>query len=306
MPEQHGEDGDGQFMVDEPEEVEEDAAAEAVEPACDQMRAARKAAKMSLKAVAEKTRVPLRHLEALERGDYEALPGVTYCAGFARAYARAVGMDEAELVAQLRAEIDEMGGVRHDGYEFEEAVNPRSVPPRWLAWTAAIIAILLAGGYFIWRSQLATAPTDEQIARQTRQETRIADRAGTPAAPNMAPNRAEGPVVMTAADEVWLRIYQPDGKRLFEGALQKGQSYTLPTDAKDPMILTGRPDALAITVGGVAIPPLGTAEKTISDVPISPKALLARLHDAQAAGQGETGAADNASAPMPADNAPGG
>ncbi|MET0137909.1 MAG: helix-turn-helix transcriptional regulator, partial [Sphingobium sp.] len=55
-----------------------------------QMRAAREAAGLQLTEVAARTRVPLRHLEALERGDFAALPGITYCAGFTRAYARAV------------------------------------------------------------------------------------------------------------------------------------------------------------------------------------------------------------------------
>ena len=42
------------------------------------------------------------------------------------------------------------------------------------------------------------------------------------------------------------------------------------------MILTGRPDALAVTVGGKSVAPLGPPEKSVSDLPISGAALLAR------------------------------
>ena len=241
----------------------------------EQMRRAREAAGLSLEDVANQTRVPLRHLSALETGNYQALPGTTYCAGFARAFARVVGLDEAALVAKVRAEIDDAGGLGNDPYEFEEAVDPSSVPPRWLALLAAALVLLLAGGYAIWRMQLNTPPTDEQLAAEQRTETRIADPAAQ-ARPAAAAAQPSGPVVMTAVNEVWLRIYQPDGKRLYEGTLAKNQTYTVPDNASNPMILTGRPDAIAVTIGGQAIPPLGAPERTISDVPVSAAALLAR------------------------------
>jgi cytoskeleton protein RodZ len=82
-----------------------------VEPARpgDRLRAARDSRGLSLAEIAARTRVPQRHLEALEAGDYGALPSPTYAMGFAKAYARAVGMDEVELAADLRRELDRMG-----------------------------------------------------------------------------------------------------------------------------------------------------------------------------------------------------
>ena len=243
-----------------------------VSGAAARMRAAREAAGMSLKDIAEKTRVPLRHLAALEDGNFSALPGATYVAGFARAYARAVGLDEGELVSQIRQEIGDAGGLGHSPYEFEEAVNPARIPPRWLAWTAALLVLIIAGAYGIWRMQLTTPPTDDQIAAESN-DTGVEP---VNAAATTAPAPVTGPVVMTAVDDVWIRIYQADGTRLYEGTLKRGESYTVPDTARDPMILTGRPDALSVTVGGQAIPPLGSPEKTISDVPVSASGLLAR------------------------------
>lgn len=288
-------------MSEKPIEAQEDAGS-AVNSASERMRAAREAAGMSLKDVAETTRVPLRHLASLEEGDFAALPGTTYCAGFARAYARAVGMDEASLVSQIKAEIDEMGGVGQGAYEFEEAVNPARVPPRWLAWAGAALVVVLAAGYGLWRTQLNTPPTDEQIAVQTARDAIEAtpDETAGLAAPPLP--RLEGPVVMTAADDVWMRIYQPDGTRLYEGTLKRGESYTVPDSARDPMILTGRPDVLAVTVGGQAVPPLGTAERTISDVPVSATALLERAGQGTAEGAAET--APTGAVTMPSTAAP--
>jgi cytoskeletal protein RodZ len=46
---------------------------------------------MSLAEIGARTRVPLRHLEAIEASNYGALPSPTYAVGFVRAYARALG-----------------------------------------------------------------------------------------------------------------------------------------------------------------------------------------------------------------------
>lgn len=280
--------------MSEPEEAKL-VATDMAKSAAERMKAAREASGLSLEDVAQKTRVPLRHLASIEQGDYAALPSMTYVSGFARAYARAVGLDEADLVSQLRGEVNQMGGLGQDPYEFEEAVNPNRVPPRWLAWTAALIALLLAGGYGLWRMQLNTPPTDAQIEAQAERD-QAAQAAQGPAQPAAAPTPVAptGPVVLTAADDVWLRIYEKGGERLYEGTLARGQSYTVPAEAKEPLILTGRPDALAVTVGGQAIPPLGTAERTISDVPVTAAALLARAAGAEDAMPD----APNASAPV--------
>ncbi|MBP6581297.1 MAG: helix-turn-helix domain-containing protein, partial [Sphingorhabdus sp.] len=77
--------------------------------ASQRLRAAREAARLSLADVAAKTRVPMRHLEAIEEGEFATLPGATYILGFSRSYARAVGLDATELTDQLREELAEGG-----------------------------------------------------------------------------------------------------------------------------------------------------------------------------------------------------
>ncbi|HEX7820541.1 MAG TPA: RodZ domain-containing protein [Sphingobium sp.] len=260
-----------------------------------QMRSAREAAGLQLAEVAARTRVPLRHLEALERGDFAALPGITYCAGFTRAYARAVGLDEKALVSRVREEIDAAGDFSPaDVYQIEEPTDPARVPPRSLAWVAAIVGLLMVSGYGLWRMQVNTPPGEEVAAQPT-----VAQVGATRLKP-APPPVLTGPVVLTAVEDVWLRIYDADGKSLLQKTLVKGESYTVPAEAHGPMILTGRPDALAVTVAGRPIPPLGTAERTISDVPISAEALLARGTVQVPAGNGEQPSGSSAQQPQAA------
>ncbi|MEZ5654314.1 MAG: DUF4115 domain-containing protein [Sphingobium sp.] len=240
------------------------------------LRAAREERGMSLSEVAEATRVAQRQLEAIERSDFAALPGTPYAVGFARAYARAVGADEVAVARGVREELGALDAA--DRYEMFEPADPARIPSRGLAWTTAVIAVVLAVGYAVWRTQFFAASTDQEIsdlsnragAQAQAQADAALDAAKTPA------EGATGPVVLTAVNDVWLRIYDAGGERLFEKQMLKGDSYTVPPQANNPMILTGRPDALTVTVGGKPVAPLGPPERTIADVPISAEALLAR------------------------------
>lgn len=236
------------------------------------LRAAREAQGLSMQDVATRTRIAQRQLEAIERDDYAALPGIPYAVGFARAYARTVGLDEVAIAADVRNAVhnSELGANR---YEAFEPADPARVPSRTLAWTAAAIVVILVAGFAVWRTQLLTPPTGEEIAAEQAQPvaTSHAPASARPAVP------VEQTVVFTANDDVWLRIYDEAGERLKDGLMKKGESFTLPATARNPMILTGRPQALTVTVGGKPVPPLGAPDRTISDVPVSAEALLARV-----------------------------
>lgn len=237
------------------------------------LRAAREAQGLSMQDVATRTRIAQRQLEAIERDDYSALPGIPYAVGFARAYARAVDLDEVAIAADVRHAVhnSQLGANR---YEAFEPADPARVPSRVLAWTAAAIVIILVAGFMVWRTQLLTPPTGEEIAAQ---EAKPAAAAATkPAAGARPAAPAVQTVLFTANDDVWLRIYDEAGERLKDGLMKKGESFTLPANARNPMILTGRPQALTVTVNGKPIAPLGAPDRTISDVPVSAAALLAR------------------------------
>ena len=93
---------------------------------------------------------------------------------------------------------------------------------------------------------------------------------------------ADGPVALAATDAVWVKIY--DGpKTLFMGTMKAGDRFAVPVDAQAPQIITGRPNALQVTVGATVIPPLGPPEKRIKDVSLKGRDLLARLQTGSAA-----------------------
>lgn len=283
-------------MAEDPEVETGAVQAQDVQPATPgaKLRAARDVQGLSIQDVATRTRIAQRQLEAVERDDYAALPGIPYAVGFARAYARAVGVDEVMIAAEVRNAVhgSDLGANR---YEAFEPLDPARVPSRALAWTAAAIVVLLIAGFMIWRTQMFTPPTSEEIAAQEQAKPVAARPAGAaPAAP------VAQTVVFTAVDDVWLRIYDEAGERLKDGLMKKGESFTLPAAARNPMILTGRPQALGVTVGGKPVPPLGQADRTIADVPVSAEALLARAAGAGAVAAQPTATRPVGGAPVPA------
>jgi cytoskeleton protein RodZ len=236
----------------------------------EQLKAERERLGLTLSDLAAKTRVPMRHLESIERSEFSALPGSTYTLGFARSYARALGMDAAKISGDLRTEMAQHG---HGGYtaptQNYEPADPARVPSKALAWTAAAIGVLLVTAYFVWRSMTLGDATD--VAPPV-----TAVEKSAPAQAAAASPVAAGPVLLKATDNVWVKIYDADNNRIYEKEMAAGDSFAVPQDANKPMIVTGRPQVLTVTVGGKAVAPLGEADKTIADVEISAAALLAR------------------------------
>lgn len=242
----------------------------------EQLKAERERRGWTIDEIATRTRVPIRHLESIEKSNFSKIPGTTYALGFARSYARAMDMDEVKLGTNLRLELAEAGQSSYPApSQNYEPADPSSVPSKVLAWTAAVVGVLIVAGYFLFRSfNLDSAPADLAAPVSATQPASNTPASAPPAAALAAP--ATGDVVLTAAGVVWIKVYDTNKKRLFESEMKVGDTYTVPADANGPMIVTGRPDLLTLTVGGKAVAPLGTSERTVADIGISAKALSER------------------------------
>lgn len=73
------------------------------------LKKAREGANFSLQDIADRTKISLRFLAAIENDDFSALPGRVYIYGFTRAFARAVGLDEESVVAALQEKMQLAG-----------------------------------------------------------------------------------------------------------------------------------------------------------------------------------------------------
>ena len=235
----------------------------------DQLRAAREAKKVSLEDVAAQTRIPQRHLESLERSDWESLPAPTYTIGFAKSYASALGLDRTEIGEQLRAEL---GGQRLEAATMEvfEPADPKRTMPKWLV-LGALGAIVLLVALMSWLSNRSLEGGDSAAPTET--AAAPSDNSATTAPAPAAAAPVHGPVVLTAVAPAWIRITD-GGNKLFEGVLNPGQTYAVPATATAPLLRAGAPEALRINVGSAVAPAVGPAGVVTSNVSLLPADLM--------------------------------
>jgi cytoskeleton protein RodZ len=231
------------------------------------LREAREAKGLSVEDIAAQTRIPTRHLTSLEESDWDKLPAATYSIGFAKNYAGALGLYRTEIGDQLRAE---MGGTRLPAAhpEIYETVDPARTMPKGLVIGALglLVVVVLALSWLSNRSMQADPPVAE------------ASNAAAPAASTAAPTPPPAPlptaaVVITATEPVWVHI--EDGRNVLkEGQLAAGERFEVPANAAAPMLTTGKPEALRVSVGTAQAPPVGPAGKKVSDVSLKAADLM--------------------------------
>lgn len=120
-----------------------------------ELGAARERAGISLEEMAATLHLPVEQVRAVESDDYERLPPPAYVRGYLRAYAREVGMDADQVVADYDAVCGEAGEpelVVHAG------VPDPAAGRRPLLALLIVIAVVLAGALAWWLQQSTDAP----------------------------------------------------------------------------------------------------------------------------------------------------
>lgn len=115
---------------------------------------------VSLKDIADHTRIPLRHLQELERGDVSNWPAGVYARSWAREYAQEAGIDPDRViaivapVAAVEPTIDEIKQVREEREHMaldESPLAPLVQLMRKFAAVAVVLVLLVLAALMLWR-----------------------------------------------------------------------------------------------------------------------------------------------------------
>jgi len=267
---------------------------------------ARTASGLELTDIARDTRVPVRHLAAIEADAHDNLPALPYAIGFVKAFARAVGLDAEAVGAQFRAETTK---VAHTPAPPPMApLDERRLPPRGLATVSIVAVLVVIGAVVAWsagafdsaapREQaptpvaaaalspapVETGPTALAVtaaAVTTPPATSVAGPATVAAQPTASVAGGAGRVVITATEDAWYRIsaYDRGAHKVVTvktGVLAKGEHYDV-TPVPGQRLWTGRAGALQISVDGRSLPPLGGPVETVKNVSLDAADLRARI-----------------------------
>jgi cytoskeletal protein RodZ len=246
-----------------------------------ELRTARERAGVSLSDLAARTRIPQRSLRAIEENDFASVPKGIFVRSFIRAYAREVGVDPDEAIAEFSSMtepvpqdddetqvgfIHEQTPPRSPAFDFSEA------RPRWsYAFIAAALLIGLVGfNRYASKNQPdtpapVTAKADPARAAPATTVTANAGTAiGTPAGTE-APVATAGTgiqIEMRAQGLCWIRAVV-DGQPAVERLMQPGETQML-SGRTDITVRVGDPAALSYSINGRTGEPLGLANEAVT------------------------------------------
>lgn len=247
------------------------------------LRHQREARGVSLREIADASKISLRYLEALERDRLDVLPAPVFAKGFLREYARVVGLDPDEAVnLYLLALAD------RDVEPRESAGEPvpqrRSAAPSTLGYglllTLAVVLFLgVAAVLSFWagrrREARPVAPSPEALATfaapspaEAAEPTAAPPPAILPApgAPQAAP--AAGPLRVTLdfSEDCWVE-FVIDGRRRTSELRASGE--TLQLEAEQSVLLTlGNARGVRVEVDGLPFPLPTNSARVVRDLRI--------------------------------------
>ena len=266
----------------------------------ERLRDARERRGVSLRQIANATKISVGVLEALERNDISRLPGGIFGRGFVRSYAIEVGLDpEAtiqDFIAQFPNDSVTAGHPTSDQVEDHVAVESDRQTAGTFLWLIAISALVAAGLlYFATLGRRAgTEPAPPASVAAPAPETRAAaapppapapeQPSASPAATAAPPAAASAPasapapadarpavsatsgdqltVALTAKRPCWVSA-TVDGQKAIERLLQAGEQQTV-TVRREMVLTAGDASAIALQFNGADARSLGKSGEVVT------------------------------------------
>ncbi len=217
------------------------------------LRSQREHRDVSLREIADETRISMRYLQALEEDRFDILPAPVFARGFLREYARFVGLDADEVVTFYMSALGKAAVEDH----AEEPIATKVAASPWssvILLIAAIAALLVLVGLFSFlarqkgRNELVTPPVSlapvlapaPMLPPSVVGEPDVATPEPPPAAPIV--------VTLELIERCWVEVKVDGVQRISENYVA-GESLEL--EAESEVILTlGNPLAARIEVNG--------------------------------------------------------
>lgn len=230
------------------------------------LRRQREAREVSLREIAEASKISLRYLEALEDDRFDVLPAPVFARGFLREYSKVVGLNPDEVVntylAAQKSDADED--------EISAEIPVRGARPQrdWgygLLLSLAVVLLLgLVALLAFWaeRRRENAPPPQTSIAPPPPVAAPVAAPAAAP------PPIAEAPlrVSLDFTADCWIEVTS-DGKARSSELRARGETFEV--EAKEYVVLTlGNPEGVRVEVNGHPYALQFTAGKVLHDVRI--------------------------------------
>lgn len=241
------------------------------------LKALRESKRVTLRQIANVTRIAASALDAIERDDVKKLPGGIFGRSFVRAYARELGLDVEQTVAEFFGQFPDV----HDGLPVTAINHQDNGGAEWQvpagAVRGAMLAIpalaLLAWMVFgSWTSKSQTPLSAERISAArpevpapvpTRSVPDVIPAGGAlPAPAGATPGGSALTLHLTARAECWVSI-TADGREVVSRLMGVGEEEAVRA-VSELRIKVGDASAVGLRLNGAAVRPLGRAGQVVT------------------------------------------
>lgn len=231
-----------------------------------ELRREREMRNISVREISDTTKISTRFLQAIESGDYAALPAPVFTRGFIREYAGYLGLDGEEMVERYMAIIDrEEQRQEIEEAEMRERVSgPFSGLPAGGAvkWVVASLAVLVVTLGVVW-----------MVTRSGREAPPAEDPSAVVAPPEVLPATDPEPVRtaeqvqlrLTATRDSWINV-RVDEADPADFTLTSGQSRELTAERQIELLTVGNAGGVVVTLNGIELDALGREGQVVRNV----------------------------------------
>ena len=246
----------------------------------EELRREREIRGISLKEIADATKISKRFLEAIERNDHKTLPAPVFTRGFVREYARYLGLNADDIVNRYNfaaAGDDRIEQSQHLErlVEIQRPVpKKKGIPPPYarVDRNVVILIVIVAalGAVLYWTMRLRRPPhTEDAVAPPVAKPFVIAPKpVEQPPPAQTEPLR----LAIDTNDDSWI-ILEADGKEVVNARMRKGDHRVVEAKETFRFRTIGNAGGVSLTLNDVKLPPLGRDGQVLHDHVVDHKTL---------------------------------
>jgi len=225
----------------------------------------------SLEDVAGITRINLRYLEAIEKDDFEKIPGETFSHGFIRSFARCIGISDEEISRKIRetlkTEPQAVNTQNQDDMAERSVVRKPGKARIILPAAAAVILAALLIVLFTSGRESGTIRNSKELKEVPAESIEVQPQ--VVAENNQVVQKKVEPVVLKvyARELTWISA-RIDDKETKEALLKPGDGVMWNGDEK-VVITVGNAGGIDLDVNGKRLDPIGRRGEVIRDAVIT-------------------------------------
>ncbi|MBI4486168.1 MAG: helix-turn-helix domain-containing protein [Acidobacteria bacterium] len=226
------------------------------------LREARQRRGVTLRQIADSTKLSTTTLQHIERNELDRLPGGIYTKGCLRAYAAEVGVNPEEVVNEYLAQFPAARAAEEQPIVRAPAIENQLDGRRLLPAAAAIVLALVIYGSLQDSAESPVTSSRELVQASAPIESLVTESVASGALPATERQEWGLHLEIQPAGECWVSA-EADGRLVLYRLLQSGERVTV--IAREELVLrVGDPAMFAYTLNGVSGRPFGEAGKPVT------------------------------------------